>query len=183
MSKTFVSIVERRLLLLLMISISCAYYLTLETKAIEKYNESIRYEQEQKRLLADNPKITSPSFGLSDCNSGAAPWEWLYALQFFTNPISCFLLRKETLRKFLCAMFLNSITLFSFLAWSFQTFSILKSIEQLPESIQTFNQFVLYDSTKLEFCLFLLVGICFVAQWFILMRFVVEKFQAKISLK
>lgn len=184
MPKTFVSTAERRLMLLLMVLITCTYYLTLENKAVENYNQSIKYEQERKRDLADNPpKRNSISFGFSNCHYGT-PFRYLfYGLQFFTNPLACFLLRKGTFKRFSAALLFNFITFTSFIAWSFEAFTIYKVTERLPEKIESLHQFVLYDSTETEFALSIFVGICFVVQMFVLLRFVLEKFQAKISLK
>lgn len=184
MSKTFVSTAERRLMILLMVLITCTYYLTLENKAVENYNQSVKYEQERKEYAANNPpQKKSVSFGFSNCHYGTPFWYLLYGMQFFTNLLACFLLRKGTFKRFTLALFFNFITLFSFLVWSYEAFTIYKTVERLPERIESLNQFVLYDSTKTEFALFVLVGICFAVQSFVLLRFVSEKFQAKISLK
>ncbi len=184
MPKFLVSTVERRLMLLLVILMTCTYYSNLENKAVENYNQSVKYEQERKRESANNPaQKDSISFGFSNCYYDYSFWYLLYGLQFFTNPLACFLLRKGTFKRFFAALLFNFVTFFCFLFWFYKSFTLYKSIGQLPERTESFNQFILYDSTKTEFVLFIFVGICFVVQSFVLPRFVVEKFQAKISLK
>lgn len=184
MPKTFVSTVERRLMLLLMVLITCTYFLSLENKAVENYNQSVKYEQERKKDAANNPpRKNSLSFGFSHCSYGYPLWYLFYGLQFFTNPLACFLLRKGTFKRFLLALFFNFVTLTCFIIWSYEAFTIYRVTERLPERIESLNQFVLYDSTKTEFALFVFVGICFAIQSFTLLRFVLEKFQAKISLR
>lgn len=184
MPQTFVSTTERRLLVLLMALITCTYFLDLENKAVENYNQSVKYEQEKKENSANNPtQKNKVSFGFSNCHYGTSFWYLLYGLQFFTNPLGCFLLRKGTFKRFTLALFFNFLTFLCFIVWSYEAFTAYKAAERLPDRIESLNQFVLYDSTKTEFTLFVFVSFCFAVQTFILLRFVLEKFQAKISFK
>lgn len=182
MPTDFISATERHLLFTFALIIVCTLYLNMGYKVINNYNESVRVEQEKKRDKANNSGKSGPSFAI-DCNNGTAPWEFLYLLQYITAPISCFLFRKTVFRQFLISLFLSLFSFLAFLLWCLGTFVGYKSIESFPDNIESINQFLLYDSTGLEFVLSILVTIFFALQIFVLLRFVIEKFHVKISLR
>lgn len=182
MPKTFVSNTERRLMLLLMVLITCAYYLNLETKAVDSYNKSVKYEQESRRDLANHPQQGSPSFGIY-CSGGVPFWEVLFTFQFFTNPFCCFLLRKACFKRYLISLFFTGLSFICFIFWGLATYAAYQNAEVLSPSELSFNKLLFYGSTRIEFSLFIILAIFIVLQFFILLRFTLERFQAKIYLK
>jgi hypothetical protein len=155
----------------------------LLNKAVDKYNEEVRWSQERNERRANNPNTREISFGIYDISSGLPLWYLLYGLQFFTTPFSYFLLKKQKLNHFVISTFFTFLTFASFSAWTYDTFSFLKYEETTLLKDKGFNQYILYDSTLLEFVLFLSISALLIVQISILLRFVIEKFPAKISLK
>jgi hypothetical protein len=172
---------EQNLLLSLTLIVTFTFFLNLENKATESYNQSVKTEQIDKLYFANNSDKTNVSFGFT-CNHTPF-WYLLYALQFFTNPLSYFLLKARTLGRFLLSKIFTAITFYCFSIWIYETFYYGKFADYSDGKVLSFNEFFLIGSTKLEFALFLFVLILFVVQIFILLRFVIENFQARIPLR
>lgn len=181
-AKTLFSETESKLLLGLILTIAFVFYLNLGNKIIDNYNQSVLSEQIDKQSAANHPNKPSVSFGFYSCYSTPF-WFLLYGLQFFTNPLSYFLARTKAIGSFIASFIFTSITFYCFSMWTYQTYGFLKYEETWLFKDSSFNQWILYQSTKLEFVIFLLISILFVIQTFILLRFVAGRFQDKISLK
>lgn len=181
-AKTLFSETESKLLLGLILTIAFVFYINLGNKTIDDYNQKVLSEQTKKRIAADHPHKPTVSFGLYSCYSTPF-WYLLYGLQFFTNPISFFLIRVKSIGSFIASFIFTFVTFYCFSMWLYQTFKYLTIEESLLHEEFSFNQWVLYQSTKLEFVVFLLISILLVIQTFILLRLVTERFQTKISLK
>jgi hypothetical protein len=182
MPKTLFSQAELNLLMSLTLTVTFIFFLNLENKITDDYNQGVKSEQLDKLRLANNPDSSKVSFGLTNCY-GPPFWFLLYGLQFFTNPLSFFLVRTQTLGRFILSSIFTTVTVYCFSMWIYETFYYARLDDYDLSKDISFNEFFLYGSNKLEFILFLSVLILFIIQFFILLRFVIEKFQAKISLR
>jgi len=177
-SKTLLSPVEHKILFALGLLICSFYFVNLSNKIVATYNEAVKTEQIEKRKEADNERPIS--FGFSHCYSPPI-YELILLLQFLTVPIIVFLLGKQQFAGFLTSLVLTSLTLFGYICWMIDSFLIRKYSEVFREENISFNTYILYQSTVLEFVLFLAFTILFILHFAILLRFVIEKFHAKIS--
>ncbi len=176
--KALLSPVEHKILITIALLICSFYFINVSNKIIDIYNETVINEQIEKQKAANNEK--NISFGFSHCYSTPL-YELILALQFFTIPLLYFSLRKQSFKAYLFSLFLSGFTLFGYICWMIDTYIFRKASERFVEENITFNTFILYQSTILEFALFLTFGILFIVQSGVLLRFVIEKFQVKIS--
>lgn len=177
-SKILLSPIEHKILLVMGFLICSLYFTNLSDKAIAIYNKNVEDEQIEKRNFANNEE--NISFSFSNCYS-IPIYETVLALQILTIPLLLLLIRKQHFARFLSSLFLTFFILFGYINWMIFSYTARKSNENFQIEETTFNTYILYQSTVLEFVLFLIVAILFVLQSAILLRFVIEKFQAKIS--
>jgi hypothetical protein len=172
---------EQRLLLNLVLLICFAFSYNLCDKAVLKYNEEIKAEQEHLKWRANNPNARQISFGLYDLAPVMPSWYLLYLLHFFTTPLSYLLLKTQRVREFIFSTFLTVLTFLGFVSWAYDTFRFIKYEEGISWENVSFNQYILHQSTPLEFVVFIFISVLLILQISILFRFVAERFQAKIS--
>jgi len=159
----------------------CLFFVNLTNKAVDRYNESVENGQMQKRDYANNQRKIS--FGLYDCLYSTPIYEVVLALQFFTNPLLFLLFLKRRLGRFVCSFLLAFFTFSGYIGWLIYTYEARKSDEHFYRLADGFNSYLLYNSTVLEFILFLIFAILLILQAAVLTRFVIEKIQARIYLR
>jgi hypothetical protein len=181
-SQTLLSPIEQKLLLNFVLLICFVYFYNLSDKAVFNYNKEVRTSQERMAYQANKPDNGSKlSFGIYDCYSSTPLWYLLYWLQFFTTPLSYLLLKTQKTGRFILSTFFTFLTFLSFTAWLYETFLFHKYLEGDYLKNESFNRYILFDSTFLELALFPLIFFLLFLQLSIIFRFTVEKFQAKIS--
>lgn len=176
--QNFLSPIEQKLLLGIAFLLCCLFFINLAEKTIAHYNEAVKNEQIERRDLANRNERISFS-GCNPCK-GTSIYEFILALQFLTVPLLFLPLLKRGLRLFFFSTFLTSFTLLGFISWMYYSYHYRKMEEVFRISDTTFNTYLFFGSTFLEFIIFIILSILFVLQISILTRFVIEKFQAKI---
>ena len=170
---------ENKLLISFVFLICCLFYGNLIDKTISDYNQAAIAKQIEKQEEAN--KVEKISF--SDCHPCVTlVYEILVSLQFFFNPFIFFLLLAKRNYLFLTSTVFTSFSLLGFVTWMLFSYESRKINELFVISETTLNTYILYKSTALEAVLFLLFSTLFVLQISVLLRFVIEKFQAKISI-
>lgn len=181
-SENFLFSGERKILLTVVFTICCTFYGNFAAIIIDDYNQEVEQEQTDKNYAANNPeKSNKISFEISHCYSTPF-FSFLFWLQLFTNPILYLVTKKISFYKFILSIFLSFLTILSLILWNIYTYKVISLTERLPEDFR-FNDYLLYGSTTLELILYPLFVILFTLQMFFLFRFVIGRFQAKISLK
>jgi|GEM_PF-3508647 len=172
--------VEHKLFFGIAFLLCCLFFVNLTNKTIAAYNESVENAQIQKRDYADNkPRI---SFGLY-CLISRPIYEVILGLQFFTNPLLFLLFLQRKFGRFVFSVLLASFTFYGYVSWMIYTYRATKSDELFYRADVAFNSYLLYNSTVLEFILFLTFAVLLVLQAVVLTRFAIEKFQARIYLR
>lgn len=108
-------------------------------------------------------------------------YEFIFWLQFLTKPFSFVLLRQQKLRPFTFSTILTLLTFLSFVCWAFRTYKFNATNEIPISNDVNFNNYLFHDSNTLEFFLFIFISILLILQCSILLRFVIARFQAKIT--
>ena len=174
------STTERKLLLCLFLTICCVFYAHVADNLIDSHNAAIRSEQIEKQGIADNGARVS----MFSCGYSIPPpfYVQLFWLQFFTNPIMFFLLKESKPGSLIFSLFINSVMTFSVLAWNLRNYDSYLYNQAYGLHKTTLGYFGL-SSHRLAFILAVLSFIFLVLQFSIIVRFAVERFQAKISLR
>lgn len=172
---------EQRLFLGLVFLAFTVFIFNFGNKIIESYNNEVALTQLEKKDLSNKP--ISNKFYITHCGSSATIYEFIYWLQFIFLPLSFYLLEKQKFSRFIASLFLHAIVIFSFFCWAYSTYSLNKFSEHPYQRVDSFNNYLLYGSNSLDFLFLALILILFILQTLVLLRFVAEKFQAKISLR
>ena len=176
-ANSLVSQSERKLLLCLILTINCVFYAHCVIKTVEEHNEKVRIEQSEKLFLANTSPNERPQF--SACVFAPPVYTQIFWIQFFTNPLLFFFLRKPS------AISLSSIITFimtlSLLSWIRRNYVdyLLDDMYWLHET--PYGYFSITSHISEVVLAVLGCAFLFVQIW-ILFRYAVEKFQLKISL-
>ncbi len=179
-SNQFISQTERRLLLVLVITIYCVFYSHLAITQIEDHNLKVKNEQSEKLFQANTPPSERISF--SNCFFAPPIITQIFWLQFFTNPILLLILWKPKPLKSFISITINFVTTLSLFSWINRNYISYRLNEIYwfhPEPYGYFTSISNISSVLLALlcCIFLVI------QSWLLICFVVEKFQVKISLR
>ena len=179
-ANSLVSQSERKLLLCLILTITCLFYVHCFINAVEEYNEKVRIEQSEKLFLANTLPNERPSF--SACVFAPPVYTQIFWIQFFTNPILLLLLINPKLSSLFFSMLTTSIMTLSLLTWIRRSYEdyLLNKYYWLHETPYGYFSLTTHIS---EIILAVLGFILITVQFWILFRFVVDKFETKISLK
>lgn len=180
-SNKFLSPIEHKIVLGFAFFICLTFFLHCYQLSVSKYNESVLNEEIHK--MANHS-------GISFSVDYVLPPDYtsLFVIQFFTNLLLIFLIWKQSLFRLICSTTLTAITTISLLnciyvSWNYWFkifhFSNLDEIEYN----QTFFQYLKQNSQLLLPVLTFLFFVFFILQTFVLIRFAIQKFQAKISLR
>lgn len=177
-SKLPLSPVEHKILIAIGFLLCGFYFTNISDKAIATYNETVKSEQIEKERIANNHR----GFSFEVCVFRSTPlYEKVLLFQFLLIPFLLLLLKKQMFASFIFSQMLTAFILFGYVGWIFETYDLMQSNDFLREENVSFNNYLLFQSTVLEFVLFLIFATLLVIQSALLMRFVVERFQAKIS--
>ena len=100
-------------------------------------------------------------------------------IQFFLIPILFFSILRI---KNLLIQFLLSFTVISlYFYWIYETFAGRRMFEIFSLETETIFSYLMNDSTIFDFSFFIIISIIFILQSFFVFRFVIDKFQVKIS--
>lgn len=176
--KTLLSPVENKLLLGLFLTVCCVFYIHCADNIIEGYNSEVKFQQVEKQSRANYARTSM----FSHCTFGTPISVQIFWLQFFTNPILFFLLRKPKASRFIISIVINSVILFSLSAWNLRNYEgyVLNDAFWLHKT--PYGYFGL-SSHFTAFILAVLLFVFLILQFSIIVRFVIEKFQAKLSLR
>jgi hypothetical protein len=177
--KHLLSSTENKLLLGLFLMICCVFYTHVANNLIESYNKQVESRQVEKQNLANYSQTSMFSCGYEVQPPFYVHFFWL---QFFTHPISYFLLREKRISAFIVSALINSLMTFSVLAWNFRNYKLYLFNEVHWLDKHPYGYFGL-SSHLPAFILAVLSLIFLILQLSIIVRFVVEKFQVKISLR
>jgi hypothetical protein len=173
-----ISPAEHKLFLGIVFLLCCLFFINLAARTMNHYNWTTEREQIQKRGEANNePQI---SFGV---NSYKPVFVTIVELQFFTNPLLLLLFLKRGRGRFIFSALPAAFTFYGYADWMLSSYSAIRHGAYFDAEKTTFNTYLLYNSTFLEFISFLLFAVLLVLQIFVLSRFAVGKFQAKIYLR
>lgn len=176
--KTLLSPTENKLLLGLFLTACCVFYLHCANTVIEGYNSEVKFQQLEKQSRANYSRTSM----FSGCTFGTPISVQIFWLQFFTNPALFFLLRKPKISRFLASTAVNSIMSFSISAWNLRNYEgyLLNDAFWLHKT--PYGYFGL-SSHFTAFILAVLSFVYLILQISVIARFVIEKFQAKLSLR
>jgi hypothetical protein len=90
---------------------------------------------------------------------------------------------KRNFRSFIFSALLASFTFYGYVSWLVESREARKYSDFSNLQDTTFNSYLFYDSTVLEFILFLTFAVLLILQAAVLARFVIGKFQARIYLR
>lgn len=176
---------ERSILIVIALLMCFTFYKDISNKIIESYNQYVGYEQQCKLYKANHPndKEQFHYTPYDHCGGGLSLWELIIRLQFITNPILLLLLKRQTLKAFSFSTFLNLLTFLSYFAWAYGSYRSKKINNYfLSETNIGFGDYIFPYSNSLQQFSFVLIAVLLVLQLFILTRFLMEKFNGKISL-
>jgi len=176
----FISQTERKLLLFLVIAICCAFYSHLAITQIEDHNSKVKIEQSEKLYQANTPPSERISF--SNCSWSPPIITQIFWLQFFTNPILLLIMWKPKPLKLLISIIVNFVFTFSLFSWITRNYISYRLNEFYWFHPEPYGYFTAVSNISSIF-LVLLCCVFLIIQSWILLRFVIEKFQAKISLR
>ncbi|CAN5276670.1 hypothetical protein BH20ACI1_BH20ACI1_21310 [soil metagenome] len=168
---------ERKLLLCLILTITCLFYVHCFINTVEEYNERVRIEQSEKLFLANTLPSERPSF--SACVFAPPFYTQLFWIQFFTNPILVlFLIKPKPLSLFFSMLITSTMTL-SLLTWIRRSYEgyLLNEFYWLHETPYGYFSLTTHVS---EVVLAILGCVLVITQFWIILRFVIDKFQTKI---
>ena len=127
--------------------------------------------------------IVTPSSGAIDfcvyCPNPFPISKNIPILQLFLIPLLVIFIFKQN--KFIFSIIVSFVSSFLYFYWVIETFWGRRKYELFDLTTETFNSYLLANSSILEFVQFLLVTIIFLAQMIFLSRFTIENFHAKIS--
>ncbi len=171
---------ERKLLLCLILTINCVFYAHCVINTVEEYNEKVRIEQSEQLFLANILPSERPNF--SACEFAPPVYTQIFWIQFFTNPILLLFLVKSKLSSLFFSMLTTSIMTLSLLTWIRRSYEgyLLNEFYRLHETPYGYFSLTTHIS---EIILAVLGFIFIIVQFWITFRFVICKFETKISLK
>lgn len=175
-----ISQTERFLLIGLMVLICLTFYFHLATLRIEKYNENIRVEQAEKLYKANTPP--NERFSVSHCFWSPPLITRFYLLQFFTNPFLLLILWKPTHLKLSISLVINFFITSSLFIWINREYSSIFFNELYKHDLGGYSYFSLTSHVTSSVLALLLIASIIIQTW-LLIRFTIERFQAKLSLK
>jgi len=176
---------ERFILAVIIFLMCFSFYKDISNKIVDSYNEHVKYEQLEKLDEANNGKKEFHFTFYDSCSRGPSLWELIISLQFISDPLLFFLIKRETLKAFVFSAFINFLTFFSYFAWAYNAFNLRRlngSYYFRDISEIGFGSYLLPGSTVLQQFSFALISALLILQGFILIRFAMEKFNGKISL-
>jgi hypothetical protein len=175
--KTLLSPTEHKILLGLALFVCLLFYLHWSNAMIETHNASVKSAQIEKEFEANHGARTSM---FSHCEFAPPLYIYIFWLQFYTAPLSYFLLRKQRPGRFAFSLLLTLITTLSLWAWNHRTYFTFISSE--ISWLQKDGYFHL-PSRFSALTLAIFSSVFIVLQFYVLVRLVAEKFQTKVSLK
>lgn len=176
----FISNNERKLLLFLIFTAFILIYYDFISQIIQNYNQQVADTQRELLLDANEPNRIKFTY----CNlGGRTAHEILFWLQLLTIPSIYLCLQSNRFSCFVISIPLNIVGLFSYFAWFITSIQSLKYTETQVFRNQSIAQTLFYKINNLELLLLAILTVLFIFQIFILLRFVIERFQAKISLR
>jgi hypothetical protein len=175
---TILSPAEHKILLGLALFVCLLFYLHLSNAVIESHNASVKSAQIEKQFEADYGRSQTSMF--SHCEFMPPLYIYLFWIQFYTAPLSYFLLRKQRFGRFAFSILMTLTTTLSLWAWNYRNYSgyLLNDLYWLHE----YGYFHLASNLS-AFVLAIVSSVFLVLQFYVLVRFAAEKFQAKISLR
>ena len=178
-TNSLISQSERKLLLCLILTINCVFYAHCVINTVEEYNEKVRIEHSEKLFLVNTSPHERPQF--SACFFAPPVYTQLFWIQFFTNPLLFFFLRKpKPLALFFTSIITIVITL-SLLSWIRRNY-VDYLLDDMYWLHKTYYGYFSMTSHISEIVLAVLSCAFLFVQLWILFRYAVEKFQLKISL-
>ncbi|HEY0426935.1 MAG TPA: hypothetical protein VGC76_03930 [Pyrinomonadaceae bacterium] len=175
---TLLSQSEKKLLLGFFLLICGVFYLHLANNAVEIYNDGVMSQQIKKQNLADYSK---PSIFSGDFEVPSPIYLKFFWIQFFTNPILFFLLRKPKPSNFTVSTTINLVIFLSLLAWNKRRYdSYLINGFWMHDGV---NGYFWLPSHLTAFVLAVLLFAFIILQFSTLLRFTVENFSTKLTLE
>jgi len=179
-SNQFISQTERRLLFVLVITICCVFYSHLAITQIEEHNLIVKNEQSEKLFQANTPPSERISF--SNCFFSPPIITQIFWLQFLTNPILLLIMWKPKPLKTFISIIINFVITLSLFSWINRNYISYRLNEINWFHPEPYGYFTTTSNISSVF-LTLLCCIFLTIQFWLLIRFVIEKFQDKISLR
>ena len=175
-SYQLISEIERKLLISLVLLLCCAFYSHLAITIIEEYNQEVKFEQADKFYKAVTPPGDQISF--SHCVWSPPLLSQIYWFQFFFNPFFFLIIvKKPSFNRLTVISLFNFFFTVSLFYWLRRNLSLYFLNE--TRSSDYFGQISHSSSIVLVLIQFIFLVI---VTW-ILIRFVIERFQAKIELE
>ena len=176
LSNSVISSIEHKMFLAIALLICCLFFTNLFTKPIAEYNESFRTVQ----IVKSNSNDTNERIQLSGCYPCTTPF-FITMLQFqiLVLPVIFFSLFKRHLGNIFFSFILSLFILLGYAGWIEHTYYTIIYLENNHTLNSHFYNYFFLDSTILDFILFLMLSVLCILQFLVLMRFVIEKFQAK----
>lgn len=173
-SNNFFSPTEQKLLLGIAILMCCLFFANFGSKIIENHNRKAELKQIENE--------TGQKIEFSGCYPCVTPiFEHIIFLQLIAFPLIFLFLTKRRIGYFISSTFLASYIFFGYLNWIGWSYYIRTSVDDAHFVDASFYNYLFINSTFLDLIVFLILAILLVLQISILLRFVIEKFQAKIS--
>lgn len=173
---SFISKTEQKLIISLFFALCIGFYSHFAITQIEGYNQSVELEQSDKLYKANT--LPNERISFSNCFFGPPLFSQLFWLQIFLNPFFLLILIKSpTFNRFLVISLFNLIFTISISYWLLREFSLYLTNETIESDY--FSQ--LSHISAFGFAL-LQIGFSIITIWLII-RFVIERFQVKIELK
>ena len=170
---------ECKLLLCLILTITCMFYVHCFINTVEEYNEKVRIEQSEKLYLANT--LPSERFSFSACVFAPPFYTQIFWIQFFTNPLLFLFLRKPKSSALFLSIILTFVMTLSLLSWIRRSYidyflNDMYWLHKMPYGYFSATSHISEVILAILSCAFLIIQI-----W-MLFRYAVEKFQLKISL-
>lgn len=172
----FISETERKSLISLVLLLCCIFYSHLSITIIEEYNEKVRFEQADKFYKASTSPDKQISF--SHCFWSPPLLSQIYWFQFFLNPFFFLIVvKKPSFNRLTVISLFNFFFTFSLFYWLKRNLTLYLINE--TRSSDYFGQISNISSIFLALIQF---SFLVIVTWLII-RFVIERFQAKIELE
>jgi hypothetical protein len=183
MSKFVLSSSEHKILLVLGMLICVLYCADRAARSINYSN--YRVAQEQKLKRGDNGKTGSIEIQIDNvCYMGAPIYITILQFQFMTLFVILFnlwKLKEGRISDFLTAFSLSTINLSCYLLWIYGSYVGRIGNENFRIGGEKLHTYLMIDSTFYEFLIFMSLIFLFTTQTLFLLRFLLDRFSAKLS--
>ncbi len=166
---------EQKLFAGIALLICCLCFANLTNKIIDAYNRAVEAAEATRVIDANNgEQITFAA----DCFHYVPLYESILSLQYILAPLLFGYLLNRKKGGFVISMLLTLLMVSGYLGWLYRTYSAIKSNRSYSLENTNLKDFLFYNSTTLEFCLFFAFSVLFILQISILARCVVNRFAA-----